>query len=164
MALSTVYIVSLTTYGNTQMENYQSEVLKTLASSQTYEEYVDADTFHRDCFGFVVSAAALERHKKTIAYGKNLPKFPTINPVQTKTPNVLHAKLGIAGEAGEVFDATTPEEVKNEVGDLLWYIAVLLHEYNLDFPEVMQANIDKLAKKYKSGKFTREEALNSTIR
>jgi phosphoribosyl-ATP pyrophosphohydrolase len=146
------------------MDDYQARVLDTLASERTYEEYVDNEQFQRDCFGFAVVTARLEQYKKTIAYGKNLPKFPTINPVQTKTPNILHAKLGIAGEAGEVFDAEGRDEVKNEVGDLLWYIAVLLSEHDLTFDEVMQGNIEKLRTKYKSGKFTQAEALNPSIR
>ena len=144
------------------MQDYQAKALATMASARTYEDFIDQTDFDRDSFGFAVSAARMEKHKKTLAYGKNLPKFPTINPIRTQNVNVLHAKLGIAGEAGEIFDAQTKDEVKNEVGDILWYIAALLKEYDLDFPEVMEANIQKLANRYKGGKFTREEALNRT--
>lgn len=142
------------------MENYQAEALATLANAKTYEDFIDRTEFDRDVFGFVVSAARLETHKKTLAYGKNLPKFATINPISTQNTTVLHAKLGIAGESGEIFDAVGKEEVKLECGDLLWYMAVLLNEYGLTFEEVMQANIDKLKNRYKSGKFTQKEALN----
>lgn len=140
--------------------DYQAEVLKTLARDGTYEAYIDRGEFDRDAFGFVVAAAAMERHKKTLAYGKNLPKFPTINPIQAPNMEILHAKLGIAGEAGELFDAETKEDVKNEAGDLLWYLAVLLSEHGLTFEEVMRGNIDKLRKRYSTGTFTRQEALN----
>jgi phosphoribosyl-ATP pyrophosphohydrolase len=139
--------------------HYQTEVLKTLANSKTYEDYIDNDQFQRDAFGFVVSAAALEKHKKTLAYGKNLPRFPTINPIRTQNVNILHAKMGIAGESGEIYDADTKEDVIKECGDLLWYMAVLLNEYGVDFPEVMEANIAKLRERYSTGEFTREEAL-----
>jgi NTP pyrophosphatase (non-canonical NTP hydrolase) len=139
---------------------YQAAVLETLAGSDTYENYIDRTQFDRDCFGFVACAARLENYKKTLAYGKNLPKFETINPIQTNNVDVLHAKLGIAGEAGEVFDAESTEEVKKEVGDLLWYVSVLLSAHGLTFADTMQGNIDKLRVRYPTGKFTREEALN----
>jgi len=147
------------------MDNYQDEVLKTLANDGEYfGDYVDADEFNRTVFGFLVSSAKIEAYKKAIVYGKNIAKFPTINPVRTDNPKIFHAQLGIAGEVGEVLDAKNKDEVRNEVGDLLWYVALLLSEYDLTFDEVMRANIDKLRAKYASGKYTREEALNPRVR
>lgn len=142
------------------MDNYQTLALETLASAKTYEDFIDRTEFERDVFGFVVSASRLENYKKTLAYGKNLPRFASINPISTQNTQVLHAKLGIAGESGEIFDANSKEEVKLECGDLLWYMAVLLDAYGLTFDEVMEANIEKLRNRYKSGKFTQKEALN----
>lgn len=140
-------------------KTYQEAALATLAGSETFEDYIDRDEFNRDTFGFVVASAALERHKKALAYGKNISSFKTINPIRHPNIDALHAKLGIAGEAGEIFDAETKEDVAKEAGDILWYIAVLLKAYDLTFDEVMQGNIDKLSKRYATGKFTREEAL-----
>lgn len=142
------------------MNDYQAQALATLAGAKTYEDFIDRTEFNRDTFGFVVAAARLENYKKTLAYGKNLPKFQSINPINVENVTVLHAKLGIAGESAEIFDAVTKDEVKLECGDLLWYMAVLLDEYGLTFEEVMAANIEKLQKRYKSGKFTQAEALN----
>lgn len=147
------------------MDNYQDEVLKTLSNDgEHFADYVDADEFNRTVFGFLVSSAKIEAYKKAIVYGKNIAKFPTINPVRADNMNIFHAQLGIAGEVGEVLDAKTKDEVRNEVGDLLWYISVLLSEYGLTFDEVMQANIEKLRTKYASGGYTREEALNPRVR
>jgi len=147
------------------MDNYQDEVLKTLADdSQFFGDYVDQDELNRTIFGFLVSSAKLEQTKKSLFYGKNLAKFPTINPVRTDNPARFHAQMGIAGEAGELLNAATRENVRNEAGDLLWFLAVLLHTHDLTLDEVMRANIDKLRAKYASGKYTREEALNPRVR
>src|SRR5882762_8587599 len=67
--------------------------------------------------------------------------------------------MGIAGEAGEVIEKwkkivaykkgiVSPEdkeELKKELGDVVWYIAVLAHSLGLTFEEVMQLNVKKLA-------------------
>ncbi|KKM77898.1 hypothetical protein LCGC14_1365330 [marine sediment metagenome] len=76
--------------------------------------------------------------------------------------------LGIAGEAGEVSEkmkkwlrgdysygySIFKKDIKKELGDLLWYIAVVAkrldYRYNLD--NIAQANLEKLAKRKKEGK------------
>jgi NTP pyrophosphatase (non-canonical NTP hydrolase) len=78
--------------------------------------------------------------------------------------------LGIAGEAGEIADLTkkvlfhgmefTPEvkqKMIKELGDVLWYAAFMARVV-LETPleEVIQANVEKLNARYKSG-FTTEE-------
>lgn len=66
--------------------------------------------------------------------------------------------MGIAGEAGEVLEKwkkivaykdgqILPEDVaelKKELGDVVWYIAVLADSLGLSFEAVMQLNVDKL--------------------
>jgi NTP pyrophosphatase (non-canonical NTP hydrolase) len=66
--------------------------------------------------------------------------------------------MGIAGEAGEVVEkwkkivAYKNGEVsdddlgllKKELGDVVWYIAVMAHSLGLSFEEVMQVNVAKL--------------------
>ena len=76
--------------------------------------------------------------------------------------------LGLAGEAGEVADTVKkqilhqhgedPEQIKKELGDLLWYAAVLAKLYGYTLAEVMQGNIEKLQKRYKDG-FSVEESI-----
>ncbi|HSW74517.1 MAG TPA: nucleoside triphosphate pyrophosphohydrolase family protein [Candidatus Saccharimonadales bacterium] len=67
--------------------------------------------------------------------------------------------MGVAGEAGEVVEkwkkivaykgGVVSEEDKaelaKELGDVVWYIAVLAHSLGLSFEEVMQVNVEKLA-------------------
>jgi NTP pyrophosphatase (non-canonical NTP hydrolase) len=81
----------------------------------------------------------------------------------------MHAAIGISGEAGEIDDAIKKsiyygkeldvENIKEECGDLLWYMAILLHDIGSSFDEVMGQNIVKLRKRYPSGHFTEKDAL-----
>jgi len=73
--------------------------------------------------------------------------------------NFVYPTLGLAGEAGEVAEKVKKiirdkggvagdEEkmaIKKELGDVLWYIAQLATELDLDLAEVAQDNLDKLA-------------------
>lgn len=77
--------------------------------------------------------------------------------------------LGVAGEAGEIADLIkkwighghdqNKEKLKEEMGDLLWYISQLARCYGLNFSEIAQFNIDKLAKRYPDG-FSHEASRN----
>lgn len=66
--------------------------------------------------------------------------------------------MGVAGEAGEVIekwkkivaykdgkisDEDTAELAK-ELGDVVWYVAVLAHSLGLSFDDIMQQNVTKL--------------------
>lgn len=81
---------------------------------------------------------------------------------------LMHAVMGLAGEVGEVTDAVKKsvlynkpldvENVKEEAGDILWYMALLLDQVGSSFEEVMQMNHDKLEKRYPGG-FTEAAAI-----
>jgi len=74
--------------------------------------------------------------------------------------------LGLAGEAGEVADLVKKgilhqhgldrDELKKELGDVLWYAAALCTRLGVDLSEVMQANIDKLIERYPDGFSTQD--------
>jgi len=81
---------------------------------------------------------------------------------------VLHAVLGIATEAGELVDAVCRTllsgkkldavNLAEEAGDVLWYVAVLLDAIGLPWEPVMQANILKLARRFRAS-FDGEDAI-----
>jgi NTP pyrophosphatase (non-canonical NTP hydrolase) len=81
----------------------------------------------------------------------------------------LCCALGVAGEAGEVadlikkefFHGHTPdrEKLKKELGDVLWYIAMLARARGLTLSEVADANIAKLRARYPDG-FSKEKSRN----
>jgi len=67
--------------------------------------------------------------------------------------------MGVAGEAGEVVEKWKKivaykegkiteddrAELAKELGDVVWYIAVLAHSLGLSFDQIMQTNLSKLA-------------------
>jgi NTP pyrophosphatase (non-canonical NTP hydrolase) len=74
---------------------------------------------------------------------------------------MVHASMGIAGEAGEVVDAVKKtwiygkpldtENVLEECGDLLFYIQALLTENGFTLDNAMAHNVAKLARRYPEG-------------
>ena len=64
--------------------------------------------------------------------------------------------LGLGGESGEFMDQITyqdldKEEMIKEAGDVAWYLAALCSLIGVPMSDVMQANIDKLNKRFPDG-------------
>jgi len=73
--------------------------------------------------------------------------------------NPIYPTLGLCGEAGEVadkvkkvlrdregrFDAAVIDDLRLELGDVLWYVAQLATELELDLADIAEANLAKLA-------------------
>lgn len=51
---------------------------------------------------------------------------------------LTHMSLGISNEIGELFFATDPLHVREEIGDLCWYCAGVASVYGLSFSEVWE--------------------------
>jgi len=93
----------------------------------------------------------------------------TLNPSLNKKEVMINAVMGLCGESGEVSDIVKKhlfqgheldvEKIKKELGDVLWYIAEMCEALDLELDEVMEANIEKLSKRFKDG-FTVEESIN----
>ena len=79
-------------------------------------------------------------------------------PAPDQRDRVLNACLGLAGEVGEVLEPLKKHyyhgrsldvaDLELEIGDVLYYIAVLASEFGLDLDTTLQLNIDKLKKRY----------------
>lgn len=73
--------------------------------------------------------------------------------------HLLHMAIGICGEAGELIDAIKKSAIYNkpldlvnvveELGDLEFYMEGLRQGLLIDRDTTLQANIDKLGKRYK---------------
>ena len=80
---------------------------------------------------------------------------------------LLHGSCGIATEAGELLDAMKKHifygkeidtvNVVEELGDLMWYTAIILDELGVEFEDVMEKNINKLKTRY-GNKFSEHNA------
>lgn len=77
--------------------------------------------------------------------------------------------MGLAGETGEVVDIlkkavfhgheTDVAKLKDELGDVLWYLANLATELDLNLEDIADQNIEKLRKRYPDG-FSQEKSIN----
>lgn len=77
----------------------------------------------------------------------------------------IYTTLGMMGEAGEVSEKVKKiwrdkgkiisnedrEEIKKELGDVLWYMSQLAAELDIPFDDVAKTNIEKLQSRLKRG-------------
>ena len=82
-----------------------------------------------------------------------------------KGDNLYYPALGLAGEAGEVcekikkimrdhkghFTEDNVEEISKELGDVLWYVAMLAVEFNIALSSVAEDNLAKLQDRINRG-------------
>ena len=78
---------------------------------------------------------------------------------------IIYPTLGLTGEAGEVAnkvkkiirdgsnskDEKLVSEIKSEIGDCLWYIAVLASDFDIKLSDIASANLEKLEKRKEKG-------------
>lgn len=76
--------------------------------------------------------------------------------------NFVYPTLGLADESGEVagkikkvirdnggvVDEERKQDIKKEMGDVLWYLAQLATELNLKLSDIAKTNIEKLTSRY----------------
>lgn len=82
---------------------------------------------------------------------------------------ICNWSLGLAGEVGETIDLVKKEmfhghplatdDMRKELGDILWYLANLATEYHLTLSDIATVNLDKLQKRYEDG-FSSEASIN----
>ena len=81
--------------------------------------------------------------------------------MESEEASVHHAATGIAGEAGELLDASkkswvydAPLDLRNcieELGDLMFYVVAFMQRTGITWDEVLQFNIEKLNVRYPEG-------------
>ena len=74
---------------------------------------------------------------------------------------IVNALLGLSGEVGEINDYVKKhkyqghqlvvDKVLEEVGDVMWYIALLCTALYANMDDVMENNINKLRERYPNG-------------
>src|SRR5690242_19120399 len=85
----------------------------------------------------------------------------TVNPSLDQRDRLLDAAAGLAEEASEVLGLIRKrvfqnrdipaERVTEELGDVLWCLAVTAHTLGVSLSEIAAANQDKLATRHPSG-------------
>ena len=85
----------------------------------------------------------------------------TENGIGEDTGTILNACLGLSGEVGEFNDMIKKwifhekdldeKNLKKELGDIMWYIAMMCHAFRWGLDEIMEMNINKLKARYPKG-------------
>lgn len=80
----------------------------------------------------------------------------------------LHMVVGIAGESGELLDAIKKaviyrkpidlENIKEEIGDILFYIQGMCNSIDYSIQEAISDNMIKLSKRYHTGGYSDNQA------
>jgi len=82
--------------------------------------------------------------------------------------NYIYPTLGLAGEAGEVAEKIKKvirdnkgvisdekkQEIKKELGDVLWYVSQIASEINLSLDDIADENIKKLYSRLERNKLS----------
>lgn len=123
------------------------------------------------CIDEVINEAKwLDVAKKEAIYNKRmgmvfypedkLKKLKKLNPTPSQC-ELLHAAIGIAGEAGELLDAVRKhvfegqpldrENVIEELGDLCFYLEAACQAIGVTREEIEELNTAKLSKRYEAG-------------
>ena len=93
--------------------------------------------------------------------GNSSHRLEFMNSVNTKFGDVVNGCLGLAGEAGETLDMIKKwvfhekeldiEHLEKEIGDVMWYVAMLCESFGFNLDKIMQMNVDKLKARYPEG-------------
>lgn len=171
--------------GNTfnTVNNYVDNALVTLSPSWHGDKVAKAQFLGR-INGAIDAANKLDAVKKTLFYGRDNNLI-----AEGQTPlgeqllcdmgdwnadprNIVHGVIGIFTEAGELLEALRdgynsqagidPINMREEIGDMFWYVAILLYEASRDgdgmtFEDAMRVNIAKLRARYPD-KFNERDA------
>ena len=89
----------------------------------------------------------------------------TLNPALDRKDVLINGVMGLCGESGEAIDIVKKwlaqgheldrEKLAKELGDIAWYLAETAWALDIPLEDILQANIDKLKKRYPEGFDTR---------
>lgn len=104
---------------------------------------------------------------QSVGYGEMVKRL--FKKMAAPTDDLMHAAIGISGEAGEPLDAVKKNWVYNkpldranvveELGDIEFYLEALREELKITRSEVLQVNAAKLSERYKSGVYSDAQAI-----
>lgn len=84
----------------------------------------------------------------------------TVKDFESEKEKILTWGLGIAGEAGDVagcikktyiHNNEQKDGIRENLGDVLWYTAVICNFFDWDMEDLFKENIEKLGKRYPNG-------------
>ena len=85
----------------------------------------------------------------------------TLNPALSQKDVLINSVMGLCGESGEAIDIVKTwlaqghqldkEHLAKELGDIAWYLAEAATALDLNLEDILEANIEKLKKRYPEG-------------
>ncbi|MCD7736732.1 MAG: nucleoside triphosphate pyrophosphohydrolase family protein [Lachnospiraceae bacterium] len=85
----------------------------------------------------------------------------TLNPELNQKEVLINSVMGLCGESGEAIDIVKKwfaqgheldkEHLAKELGDIAWYLAEAATALEIPLEDILQANINKLKKRYPNG-------------
>jgi len=94
--------------------------------------------------------------------------FQRAKKLDTLSKNLEHSLYGIMSEAGEIADCIKKcviyekpldiENLREELGDIMWYIALLANTMEWRLENILQENDAKLEKRYPLGTYSNAQA------
>ena len=91
----------------------------------------------------------------------------TLNPELSRKDVLINGVMGLCGESGEAIDIVKKwlaqgheldrAALAKELGDIAWYLAETAYALDIPLEDILQGNIDKLAKRYPEG-FSAEQS------
>jgi NTP pyrophosphatase (non-canonical NTP hydrolase) len=167
------------------MQNYLEQSKRTI-SGEFHGDIIDRVEFLNTISNTIVDIAKLDRIKKLLFYGPDTAKgrvgvrktpydvsdLPnSVGNRNQRGDNIIHGIIGATTECAELLEILEKSfshgsfdtvNMKEEVGDILWYIAILCREGGFTFEEAMETNIAKLQARYPD-KFTEYDANNRNL-
>ena len=93
----------------------------------------------------------------------------TLNPNLKDRDVLINSVMGLCGESGEAIDIVKKgleqghlldkAHLACELGDVAWYLAEAATALGLDLEDILQANLDKLERRYPEG-FSTEKSVS----
>lgn len=164
--------------GSQELKIYLSESAKTLSGIFYYDNNSESepDVYHY-AQKAIQACQDLDLVKKKKFYNKDVSITSSV-PADLKFyredsgENTLHAAIGLTTECGEILEAVMKHKycgseldtvnIKEEIGDLMWYMAILLRDHDIDLFDAMETNIKKLRARY-GEKFSAEKAIHRDL-
>ncbi len=91
---------------------------------------------------------------------------------ETPKEEIMTWGLGVTGEAGDVascikktfmHDNDQKEGIKENIGDVMWYIAMICNFFDWDMQKILDGNVEKLKKRYPEGFSEKNAGRNGTM-
>jgi len=104
-------------------------------------------------------------------YQKEVLRTASTNETE-KEMQIFKWALGLAGETGDTIGCIKKtifhknnqiDGIKENIGDTMWYLAMICNHYEFKFHAILEGNIEKLRKRYPKG-FTFKDAQRECTR